>query len=76
MENILSILIWLPIVGIAAIGFIPRDKEDLIKIAASITTGHVGRSSKRICCHKIFPLHPFRFCADVSWHPWIVLYLW
>ena len=39
MENILSILIWLPIAGIVAIGFIPRDKEDLIKIAASITTG-------------------------------------
>ena len=30
MEYILSWLIWLPIVGMVAIAFIPREKEDLI----------------------------------------------
>jgi len=39
MENILSWLIWLPIIGMVAIAFIPRDKEDVIKITAAATTG-------------------------------------
>ena len=41
MENnyILSLLIWLPVLGMVAIAFIPREKEDSIKIAAAITTG-------------------------------------
>ena len=39
MEHILSWLIWLPIIGMAAIAFIPREKEDVIKITAAATTG-------------------------------------
>ena len=41
MENnyILSLLIWLPVLGMVAIAFIPREKENSIKIAAAITTG-------------------------------------
>ena len=39
MENILSWLIWLPIIGMVAIAFIPREKEDVIKITAAATTG-------------------------------------
>ena len=39
MENILSILIWLPVVGMVAIAFIPREKEELIRITAAATTG-------------------------------------
>ena len=39
MEHILSWLIWLPIIGMVAIAFIPRDKEDGIKITAAATTG-------------------------------------
>ena len=37
--NILSWLIWLPIVGVGAIALIPREKEDFIKITSAITTG-------------------------------------
>ena len=37
--NILSWLIWLPIIGIAAIAFIPRDKENLIKTISAVITG-------------------------------------
>ena len=29
MDHILSWLIWLPIIGIVGIAFIPREKEDL-----------------------------------------------
>ena len=39
MEYILSWLVWLPIIGMVAIAFIPRDKEDVIKITAAATTG-------------------------------------
>ena len=34
--NILSWLIWLPVIGVAAIAFIPRDKVDLIKIVSAV----------------------------------------
>ncbi|MBT3179668.1 MAG: NADH-quinone oxidoreductase subunit M [Candidatus Marinimicrobia bacterium] len=39
MNNILSWLIWMPIIGMGIIAFIPRDKNDLIKIVAAVTTG-------------------------------------
>ena len=39
MENILSWLIWLPVVGMVVIAFIPRDKEETITIIAGDKTG-------------------------------------
>ena len=39
MDYILSWLIWLPVIGMVAIAFIPRDKEVLIKQSAAVTTG-------------------------------------
>jgi len=39
MENILNWIIWFPIIGMVAIAFIPRDKENVIKITAAVTTG-------------------------------------
>ena len=39
MENILNWIIWIPIIGMVAIAFIPRDKEDVIKITAAVATG-------------------------------------
>ena len=37
--NILSWLIWLPIIGVVAIAMIPREKEDFKKITSAVTTG-------------------------------------
>jgi len=37
--NILSLLIWIPIVGMVAIAFIPRTKVEIIKIIAAVATG-------------------------------------
>ena len=37
--NILSLLVWLPLLGTLAIAFIPRGKEDVIKIVAAVATG-------------------------------------
>jgi len=37
--NILSLLVWLPILGMLSIAFIPRKNEEIIKIIAAIATG-------------------------------------
>ncbi len=34
--NILSLLVWLPTIGMLAIAFVPRDKEDIIMLIKSI----------------------------------------
>ena len=39
MDNILSWIIWIPIIGMVAIGFVPRGQQDLIKKIAAVTTG-------------------------------------
>ena len=39
MDNILSLLIWLPIVGAVVVTFLPRDKEDLIRYTSAGFTG-------------------------------------
>ena len=39
MDNILSLLIWLPILGAIVVAFIPRDKEDIIRYTAAGFTG-------------------------------------
>lgn len=37
--NILSLLVWLPILGMLAIAFIPRKNEEVIRIVAAVATG-------------------------------------
>ncbi len=39
VANILSWIVWLPIVGLIAILFVPRDKKEVIKIIAAVATG-------------------------------------
>ncbi len=39
MDNILSLLIWTPIIGALVIAFMPRDKDDLIRYIAIAVTG-------------------------------------
>ncbi len=39
VANILSWIVWLPVVGLVAILFIPREKKDVIKIIAAVATG-------------------------------------
>ena len=39
MDNILSLLIWLPILGAIVVAFIPRDKEGIIRYTAAGFTG-------------------------------------
>ena len=39
MNYLLSWIIWLPILGMVTIAFIPRDKSELIKQVAAIVSG-------------------------------------
>ena len=39
VSNILSWLIWLPVAGMVAILLIPRNKVEVIKIVAAVSTG-------------------------------------
>ena len=39
MENILSLLIWIPILGAILVAFLPRDKDNLIRYTSAAVTG-------------------------------------
>ena len=39
MNHLLSWIIWLPVLGMVAIAFNPRDKTELIKQVSAATTG-------------------------------------
>ena len=39
MDHLLSWIIWLPVIGMAIIVFIPRDKSTLIKQTAALVSG-------------------------------------
>ena len=39
MDHLLSWIIWLPVVGMGVIAFIPRDKSNLIKQIAALVSG-------------------------------------
>ena len=38
-SNLLSLLVWLPVIGLAAIALMPRDKTKEIKLIAALATG-------------------------------------
>ena len=37
--NILSWLIWIPVIGVAIIAFVPRNREEIIKNVSALATG-------------------------------------
>ena len=39
MNHLLSWIIWLPILGMVAIAFVPRDKSEVIKKIAAVFSG-------------------------------------
>ena len=39
MENILSLLIWIPILGAIVVALLPRDKDNLIRYTSAAFTG-------------------------------------
>ena len=39
MENILSLLIWIPILGAIVVAFLPRDNENLVRYTSAAVTG-------------------------------------
>ena len=69
MDNILSWIIWIPVMGMVAIAFIPREKQDLIKKVAAVTTG--VQLLLAIVLWSIFDatIGSFQFMERAEWIP-------
>jgi len=48
MNHLLSWIIWLPVLGMVAIAFIPRDKTELIKQISAATVASVLLSARPV----------------------------
>ncbi len=69
MNYLLSWIIWLPIIGMAMIAFIPRDRSKLIKQIAAIVSG--AQLLLAIYLWKIFDqtVGTFQFMERAEWIP-------
>ena len=74
MEHILSWLIWLPVIGIAVILFIPREKESLIRITAAVATGIQLLLSLLLWSKFDSSLGTFQFVEKLEWIPSINIF--
>ena len=69
VSNILSWLIWLPVAGMVAILFIPREKEDVIKIVAAVATGLQLWLAIMVWLSFDTDSGIFQFTENASWIP-------
>ncbi len=69
VANILSWIVWLPIVGLTAILFIPREKKDVIKIIAAIATGLQLWMAVMLWLNFDSGSGTFQFTERLSWIP-------
>ena len=69
MNYLLSWIIWLPIIGMAMIAFIPRDRSKLIKQIAAVVSG--AQLLLAIYLWKIFDqtVGTFQFMERAEWIP-------
>ena len=69
MNHLLSWIIWLPVLGMVAIAFIPRDKTELIKQVSAATTGI--QLALAIYLWRIFDASTgsFQFMETAEWIP-------
>ena len=74
MEHILSWLIWLPVIGIAVILFIPREKESLIRLTAAVATGIQLLLSLLLWSRFDSSLGTFQFVEKLEWIPSINIF--
>ena len=69
VSNILSWLIWLPVAGMVAILFIPREKADVIKIVAAVATGLQLWLAIMVWLSFDTDSGIFQFTENASWIP-------
>lgn len=74
MEYILSWLIWMPVIGIAVILFIPREKENIIKMTAVVTTGIQLALALLLWSKFDTGLGTFQFVEKAEWIPSINIF--
>ncbi len=69
MNHLLSWIIWLPVIGMVAITFIPRDKTALIKQVSAVVTGI--QLVLAIYLWRIFDagIGTFQFMERAEWIP-------
>ena len=69
VSNILSWLIWLPVAGMVAILFIPREKADVIKIVVEVATGLQLWLANMEWLSFAFDYGIFQATENASWIP-------
>ena len=69
VSNILSWLIWLPVAGMVAILLIPRNKEEVIKIVAAVSTGLQLWLAIMLWLNFDSASGSFQFMENVAWIP-------
>ncbi len=67
--HILSWLIWLPIAGIVAMIFVPRDRKDVIKVIAAVATGLQLWIAILLLLKFDSALGSFQFLEKLNWIP-------
>jgi NADH-quinone oxidoreductase subunit M len=72
--HLLSWLVWFPILGMVAIAFIPREKEEVIKIVAAVTTGLQLWLAVMLWLRFDGSQGGFQFTEQVDWIPAFNIY--
>lgn len=67
--NILSWIIWIPLLGIAAIAFVPRGKTQLIKIITAVATGVQFLATLGLWSQFDLSNGGFQFMERATWIP-------
>ncbi|RMF06418.1 MAG: NADH-quinone oxidoreductase subunit M [Candidatus Neomarinimicrobiota bacterium] len=67
--HILSWLIWLPVAGIVAMMFVPRERKDIIKVIAAVATGLQTWVAVILLLNYDSSLGTFQFLEKMDWIP-------
>jgi NADH-quinone oxidoreductase subunit M len=67
--HILSWLIWLPLIGMLVVSFIPREKTDVIKVVAAVATGIQLFAAIILWMRFDASVGTFQFVEQAEWIP-------
>ncbi|HDY75648.1 MAG TPA: NADH-quinone oxidoreductase subunit M, partial [Candidatus Marinimicrobia bacterium] len=67
--NILSWIIWIPLLGMAAIAFVPRGKTKAIKIITAVATGVQFLATLGLLSQFDLSTGGFQFMERATWIP-------
>lgn len=67
--HILSWLVWLPLIGMLVVSFIPREKTDVIKVVAAVATGIQLFAAIMLWMRFDASVGTFQFVEQAEWIP-------